>query len=82
MQNENFSQIDDALNKAASRVLATSLSSLMQMPNRDRFIYQFEDLPSIAPVSCLMMTGWRRCCVLLKTVSYRPALTRCFLGRQ
>ena len=44
MQNENFSQIDDVLNKAASRVLATSLSSLMQMPNRDRFIYQFEDL--------------------------------------
>ena len=44
MQNENFSQIDDALNKAASRVLATNLSSLMQMPNRDRFIYQFEDL--------------------------------------
>ena len=44
MQNENFSQIDDVLNKAASSVLATSLSSLMQMPNRDRFIYQFEDL--------------------------------------
>ena len=44
MQTENFSQVDDALNKAASRVLATSLSSLMQMPNRDRFIYQFEDL--------------------------------------
>ena len=44
MQDKQFSQIDGALNKAASRVLATSLSSLMQMPNRKRFIYQFEDL--------------------------------------
>ncbi len=44
MQNEKFSQIDHALNNAARRVLATSLSSLMQMPNRNRFIYEFDDL--------------------------------------
>ena len=44
MQNEKISQIDDTLNKAASRLLATSLPSLMQLPNRNRFIYQFEDL--------------------------------------
>ena len=44
MQNEKFIQVDDLLNKSASRVLATSLSSLMQMPTRERFIYQFDDL--------------------------------------
>ena len=44
MQNEKFSQIDHALNNAARRVSATSLSSLMQMPNRYRFIYQCDDL--------------------------------------
>ena len=44
MQNKQVNYIDDALKLAASRVLATSLSSLMQMPNRDRLIYHFEDL--------------------------------------
>ena len=44
MQNKQVNHIDDALKLAASRVLATSLSSLMQMPNRDRLIYHFEDL--------------------------------------
>ena len=44
MQNKKFSQIDRALNDAAQRVLTTSLTSLMQMPNRDRFIYQCDDL--------------------------------------
>ena len=44
MQNKKISQIDDTLNTAASRLLATSLPSLMQLPNRNRFIYQFEDL--------------------------------------
>ena len=41
MQNKQVNHIDDALKLAASRVLATSLSSLMQMPNRDRLIYHF-----------------------------------------
>ena len=44
MQSEKFNQIDRALNTAACRVLATSLSSLMQKPNRNRFIYQCDDL--------------------------------------
>ena len=44
MQNEKISQIDDMLNTAASRLMATSMPSLMQLPNRNRFIYQFEDL--------------------------------------
>ena len=44
MQNKQVNHIDNALKLAASRVLATSLSSLMQMPNRDRLIYHFEDL--------------------------------------
>ncbi len=44
MQQRKFSQIDDRLNKAASRVLANGLSSLIRMPGRDRFIYQLEDL--------------------------------------
>ena len=44
MQNEKFNLIDHALNNTARRVLATSLSSLMQMPNRNRFIYEFDDL--------------------------------------
>jgi glucose-6-phosphate isomerase len=44
MQIKKLSQIDRALNTAACRVLTTSLSSLMQMPNRSRFIYQCDDL--------------------------------------
>ena len=39
------------LKKAASRVLTNSLSSLIQMPNRARFIYQFEDL-TVDAVGC------------------------------
>ena len=69
MQNENFSQIDDVLNKAVSSVLATSLSRLMQMPNRDRFIYQFEDLTVDCTRQLLDDDGLACCCVLLKTVS-------------
>ena len=44
MQNKQVNHIDDALKLAASRVLSTSLSNLMQVPNRDRLIYHFEDL--------------------------------------
>ena len=44
MRNKQVSDIDDLLKLAASRVWAKSLSSLMQMSNRDRLIYHFEDL--------------------------------------
>ena len=44
MQNKQINHIDDVLKLAASRVLSTSLPNLMQVPNRDRLIYHFEDL--------------------------------------
>ena len=44
MRIKKLSQIDRELNTAACRVVTASLSSLMQMPNRHRFIYQCDDL--------------------------------------
>ena len=44
MQSNRFSQVDEALKKAAARLFSTSLHSLMHEPVRSRFIYQFEDL--------------------------------------
>ena len=44
MQSNRLSQVDEALKKAAARLLSTSLHSLMHEPVRSRFIYQFEDL--------------------------------------
>jgi glucose-6-phosphate isomerase len=44
MQSNRFSQVDEALKKAAVRLSSTSLHSLMHEPARSRFIYQFEDL--------------------------------------
>ena len=44
MQSNRFSEIDEALKKAAARLFSTSLHSLMHEPVRSRFIYQFDDL--------------------------------------
>ena len=44
MQSNRFSQVDEALKKAAARLFSKSLHSLMHEPARGRFIYQFEDL--------------------------------------
>ena len=44
MQNNRLRQVDEAVKEAAVRLSATSLHSLMHVPARSRFIYQFEDL--------------------------------------
>ena len=44
MQGNRLRQVDEAVKKAAARLSATSLHSLMHEPARSRFIYQFEDL--------------------------------------
>ena len=44
MQSNRLRQVDEAVKKAAARLSATSLHSLMREPARSRFIYQFEDL--------------------------------------
>ena len=44
MQSNRLRQVDEAVKKAAARLSATSLHSLMHAPARSRFIYQFEDL--------------------------------------
>ena len=53
MQSNRLSQLDEALKKAAVRLSATSLHSLMDEPARSRFIYQFEDLTVDSKLSAM-----------------------------
>lgn len=82
MRNKQVSDIDDKLKLAASRVSAKSLSSLMQMSNRDRLIYHFEDLTVDCSRQLLDIDGLTALLQLAKACQLQDRIKELFSGAQ